>query len=120
MAHGPLSQAARADCSLAALSPLPRRSLAASLDRNRVKARVVSAYKKHLEETPNRAAIRKMRARATKGLRKAEQQVRHMYEAVDLKSEEDLDYAIVIGFRVPMGVDGMLELVPYSKEIGLD
>lgn len=87
---------------------------------DRVKARVVTTYQKHLEATPTRAQIRKMRARTNGGLRKAEQQVRSMYEAVGLKEEADLDKAIVIGFRVPSDVGGQFELVPYSREIGLD
>jgi len=87
---------------------------------DRVKARVVSTYKKHLDATPTRRQISKMRARTSDGLAKAEQQVRSMYEAVGLKDESDLDRAIVIAFRVPTDVDGQFELVLYSREIGLD
>jgi hypothetical protein len=87
---------------------------------DRVKARVVATYKKHLKATPTREQIRKMRARTNEGLRKAEQQVRSMYEAVGLKEESDLDKAIVITFRVPSDVGGQFELVPYTCEIGLD
>jgi hypothetical protein len=86
----------------------------------RVKGANAKRYQDYLKKTPDRATINKLRARGDKKLKKEEKRVRRMYEAMGLKDESDLDYAIVVTFRLPQNTEGRLELVTYSKEIGLD
>ncbi|RMG15460.1 MAG: hypothetical protein D6731_08335 [Planctomycetota bacterium] len=85
----------------------------------RVRASVARQYSRYLEKTPDRPAIRRLRARRSPELAKAEQQVRAVYKAVDLTREEDLDRPVVIEVRVPT-VDAGIHLLPFRKELGLD
>jgi hypothetical protein len=85
----------------------------------RVRASVARKYSRYLEQTPDRPAVRRLRAQRDPGLAKAEKQVRAVYKAVDLTKESDLDKPVVVAVRVPTSEAG-IHLLPFKKELGLD
>lgn len=86
----------------------------------RFKAERVRIYRKHLEATPEPAAIRRMRARRHDQLQHAEERVRNLYKAFGLRDEDDLHRRLEVSFYLPAAVEGGLHLLRYRRVIGLD
>ena len=86
----------------------------------RFKAERVRIYRKHLEATPEPAAIRRMRARRHDQLQHAEERVRNLYKAFGLREDSDLHRRLEIAFYLPAAVEGGLHLLRYRRVIGLD
>ncbi|HBP20314.1 MAG TPA: hypothetical protein DEA08_21305 [Planctomycetes bacterium] len=86
----------------------------------RFKAERVRIYRKHLEATPEPAAIRRMRARRHDKLQHAEERVRNLYKAFGLREEGDLHRRLEVSFYLPAAVEGGLHLLRYRRVIGLD
>lgn len=87
----------------------------------RIRASHARIYRRHLERTPDRPEVRRLRARADAAkLADAEKRVKAMYGAMGLKDPKDLDKALVIDFRLPAAHEGGIHLLPYKREIGLD
>jgi len=87
---------------------------------SRVTARTAKIYSRHLERTPDRSELRKLRAKGDAGLAAAEKQVRSVYKALGLDREADLDKPLLVEVRVPSTAGGGIGLVTFEKEIGLD
>lgn len=86
----------------------------------RITGRRARIARAHLERTPDRREMRRLRARSDeKQLARAEKQVRAMYAAMGLKKDTDLDRPLAIELWVPKA-EGTIDLVAYRREIGLD
>ncbi len=84
---------------------------------SRIAAKMARQYRDHIERTPDRPAMRRMRAKSDPGLAEAEQRVRTLFRAI---GEEDMSRSLRVTFTLPAAEEGSIHLLPYVKEIGLD
>ncbi len=86
----------------------------------RVAAGTARLYRDHLALTPTRPALRRLRAKGGEELVEAERRVRALYRGLGLTGEDALDRPLTVTFTLPTAAEGVLHLLPYTREIGLD
>jgi hypothetical protein len=85
----------------------------------RVDAKVSRAYLRRIERLPDRAAMRRMRARSSPELARAEADVLAIYQRFGLTEPQDTARPLLVRTRVPLIV-GTLQLIPFERQFGLD
>lgn len=85
----------------------------------RKKASELRSYRERLDAIPEPQAMRRLRAKQDPSVPPAEQQIRKVYAEFGLEAPA-LEHRIVVGFELPVAIEGNLILVRYEREIGLD
>lgn len=86
----------------------------------RVAAGTARRYRDHLAHTPARPALRRLRAQGGEALAEGERRVRALYRGLGLTDERALDRPLLVTFTLPTAAEGVLHLLPFSREVGLD